>query len=152
MKEKILYIIRALPGAGKSTLAKQLVPEYCIFEADKFFEDEWGNYNFDSSKLGAAHNWCKYKVENAMQINNGETARPFGEGTKEYNKLVVSNTSTTTSEIKPYMELAQKYGYKTVVMVLENYHSGQNIHNVPVETLQKMEQKLKNSIKLINEI
>ena len=69
MENKILYILRGVPGCGKSTLASHLVDENCVFEADKFFINSEGNYNFDSRKLPFAHKWCQLLVETAMVKN-----------------------------------------------------------------------------------
>ena len=46
--EKILYIVRGIPGSGKSTFAKTLGGIH--IEADQYFVDGDGNYNFDGSK------------------------------------------------------------------------------------------------------
>ncbi len=124
MGDKRLYIIRGIPGAGKSTLGKELVPEYCICEADQFFIED-GEYKFNPSLIGKAHSWCFNKVENLMK--------------SEYaTKIVVSNTFTTESEIQPYTELAEKYGYDIVSIIMERRHNSKSIHNVPEETLVKM--------------
>lgn len=51
-----LTLIRGLPGAGKSTLASELVsrePNTKHFEADMFFVED-GMYRFDKSKLNGA--------------------------------------------------------------------------------------------------
>ena len=34
--------------------------------------------------------------------------------------------------------LAEKYGYMVISMIVENRHDGENIHNVPEETIEKM--------------
>jgi shikimate kinase len=62
-KVKILFIVRGLPGSGKSTIAKQL--SYNHFEADQYFERD-GEYNFIPSEIGNAHQWCRHQVRNAM--------------------------------------------------------------------------------------
>lgn len=132
---KILYIIRGIPGVGKSTLAKKLVGNDLIFEADKYFIDEKGKYIFDASKLGAAHAWCLYNVELAMREGN--------------DSMVVSNTFTTEKELKPYLEVAKDRGYDVVSIVLEKRHPNHSIHLVPEEKVKQMAEKLKNNIKLI---
>jgi predicted kinase len=129
-----LIIIRGVPGCGKSTFAKLIGSgdDSAYIEADMYFEQN-GEYKFDISKLGNAHKWCQAKTEVWMQ--------------RDYN-VCVSNTSTTQSELKPYFELAEKYGYQVHVLVKENYHGGKDIHNVPEENLIKMEKRLRDSIKL----
>ena len=38
--EKILYIVRGIPGSGKSTFAKKIVGhDFLVCEADKYFID-----------------------------------------------------------------------------------------------------------------
>ena len=49
---KNLYLLRGLPGSGKSTLSTQLGGSH--FETDKYFVGENGEYNFDPSKLKEA--------------------------------------------------------------------------------------------------
>jgi adenylate kinase family enzyme len=51
--EKIIYLVRGIPGSGKSTFAKSLGGTH--FETDQFFMVD-GKYNFDGSKLKEAHN------------------------------------------------------------------------------------------------
>jgi predicted kinase len=130
--EKILIILRGLPGAGKSTLAKHIVDsDFLICEADKYFVDEeTGVYNFDSNKLKDAHKWCQDKVENYMKdslIND-----------QFYRKIVISNTMTMEWEMKPYFVLAEKYGYTIFTVIVENRHGGKNIHDVPEDKLEIM--------------
>ena len=56
-------------------------------------------------------------------------------------RIVVANTSTTESEIQPYMDLAKIHGYKIISLVVENRHGNTNVHNVPDETLMKMKER-----------
>lgn len=125
---KTLYIIRGLPGSGKSTFARELVPEFLVCEADKFFITENG-YEFDPSKLTEAHTWCQKLVETYMQDSN------------HYPKIAVSNTFTREWEMNPYFDLADKYGYRVFSIIIENYHGNSSVHNVSRETLTKMENR-----------
>lgn len=133
---KILFLIRGLPGSGKSTLGEYLVKNtlYINVEADQFFIKD-GKYTFDGSKLKEAHKWCINKVEDDMKCH----AETF-EG-EVPNSIVVSNTFTTEKEMQPYYELAQKYNYNVVSLIVENRHNGINIHNVPQETMEKMKNR-----------
>ena len=47
--KKELYILRGLPGSGKSTLAESLGGYH--IEADMYFTNDDGEYNFDPSSL-----------------------------------------------------------------------------------------------------
>lgn len=121
MKTKELFLLRGLPGSGKSTVAKSLGGNHV--EADMFFEKD-GGYKFEPSKIKDAHNWCKDKVELWMSL--------------PINRIVVSNTFTQEWEMKDYFNLAEKYGYRVFSLVVENRHGGENTHNVPKETIDKM--------------
>lgn len=138
---KILWIIRGLPGSGKSSVAENLWVRDQIFEADKYFINKEGQYNFDASKLGEAHKWCQEQVENCMKQDMEDA-----EGSTIISDIVVSNTFTTEKELEPYLELAKKYDYKVVSMIIENRHGSKSVHNVPNETMEKMKQRF--SIKL----
>jgi predicted kinase len=133
--EKVLYIVRGLPGSGKSTFAKMLVGEdFLVCEADKYFIDkETGEYNFDSTKIKEAHKFCQDTVESYMKdslVND-----------QFYREIAVSNTFTQEWEMRPYFELAKNYGYKVFSVVVENRHGGTNQHEVPEEVLTKMRER-----------
>ena len=123
--EKILYIVRGIPGSGKSTFAKTLGGIH--IEADQYFVDADGNYNFDGSKIKNAHAWCLDEVKTDMAV-----ARE---------KIAVSNTFTQEWEMEPYFELAKEFGYKVFSVVVENRHGGTNVHNVPEDKLEQMKNR-----------
>lgn len=131
--EKTLTLLRGLPGSGKSTFANLITNEFSICEADKFFTDKEGNYNFDATKLSQAHNWCREQVEIRMKDN--QMNEQF------YPHIVVSNTFTKEWEMSEYFELAKKYGYKVFTIVVENRHGGVNQHGVPADKLEQMKNR-----------
>lgn len=123
---KTLFLIRGVPGAGKSSLVKVLSSSLTgHFEADMYFIDEQGNYNFDATKLTEAHEWCKSECEKVMG--------PYG-----LDKIFVSNTFTQEWEMKPYYELAAKYGYRVHSLIVENRHGSKSVHNVPDTAMGNM--------------
>jgi len=123
--EKILYCVRGIPGSGKSTFAKTLGGQH--YEADMFFINENGEYNFDFTKIKDAHQWCQGMVKTDMIL--------------EYPKIVVSNTSTQEWEMEPYFNLAKEFGYSVFSVIVENVHGGKNIHNVPDDRIKQMKER-----------
>ena len=87
MTDKLLILLRGVPGAGKSSLANFVWNSGVVFEADKFFDTPDGGYKFDATKLKEAHEWCKLGVQTAME----ENIQTDG---KYYPQIVVSNTFT----------------------------------------------------------
>jgi len=130
--EKSLFIIRGIPGSGKTTLAEILAEgKYPVFSADQYFEKN-GKYEWKKEELGIAHEICKRNVETNMKLG--------------IEKIFVANTFTTEKEIAPYYDLAKNNGYKVFSIIVENRHNGINIHNVPNDSLNAM--KARFSIKL----
>jgi len=120
---KYLFILRGIPGSGKSTVAKEIAPEMYICTADDFHMKN-GEYHWRPENVGKAHAWCQKKTETLMEL--------------ELSPIVVANTSTTVKEMQPYYDMAKEYGYTVFSIIVENRHDGVNTHGVPEETLQKM--------------
>ena len=136
--EKNLYIVRGLPGSGKSTFARSIAKSYQIFEADQYFMKK-GKYNFDPTKLKEAHQDCKQRVANRMRENLFNSIF--------FNTIVVSNTFTQDWEMKYYRNIGRRYGYKVHTIIVENRHNGTNIHGVPSDKLQVMEDRFEIKLK-----
>ena len=122
---KTLYIVRGLPGSGKSTFAKSL--NCPVFEADMFFVNQQGVYNFDITRIKDAHAWCQEMIEDHMF--------------NQEDKIAVSNTFTQEWEMKPYYDMAKTYGYIVFSVVVENRHGGENVHGVPSDKLEVMKNR-----------
>ena len=82
--EKVLYIVRGIPGSGKSTFAKTLTSN--VFEADHYFYDNDGNYKF-----------VRYAMESSFEkiaVSNTFTQewemQPYIDMAKEYDYKVFS--------------------------------------------------------------
>ena len=132
--EKILFIVRGLPGSGKSTFAKTLGGTH--FETDNFFMVD-GEYKFDVTKLKVAHEWCQNSVNTAMILNIT---------TDLNNTIVVSNTFTQEWEMKPYFDMAETYGYRVFSLIVENRHGGVNQHGVPQDKLEIMKNRFETKL------
>lgn len=129
-----LYLIRGLPGSGKSTFASTLFMNGMvqqIVEADDFFIQSDGSYVFDAKQLCKAHSICRSKVQQYLQ---------------EGYSVAVSNTSTTESEVAVYQNLATRFDTPFISIIMENRHGSSSIHNVPQSTMTHMKRRF--SIKL----
>jgi predicted kinase len=122
MKQIILF--RGLPGSGKSTLAESLCEE--VWSADQYFEKH-GEYLFDPTRIKDAHQWCQAHVEKSMSDG--------------VNKIGVANTFTQEWEMKHYFDLAKKYKYRISTIIVENRHGSENLHGVPVDKIEMMEDR-----------
>ena len=129
---KMVYILRGIPGAGKSTYGKTLVDRAIAagdkavqYEADMFFTDKAGNYNWNPKLIGVAHKWCQDKVRNALG---------------NYDVVVVANTNLTKKDVDVYTKIATDGGYDFEVIRLDG--GFQNVHAVPEETLENMRKKM----------
>jgi len=140
---KLLILLRGLPGSGKSTLGKYLASGSgsTYFEADQYFVDDMGVYNFDASKLRQAHQWCKNEVQYAMSYGHRGSyiSEPMA-------LIVVSNTFTQKWEMDDYYELAKRFDYTVVSLIVENRHDGKNIHEVPEDKIEIMRKRFQISL------
>jgi len=134
---KTLYIIRGLPGSGKSTLGEKLADSYTDYHpkfggikyhsyaADDWFYDEDGNYNFNPEELLEAHEECHSRVMGAMM--------------NDEDNICVCNTFSQRWEAEPYFKLANSYGYTPVVIECQN--NFKSVHNVPLESVARMKER-----------
>lgn len=131
MQKPILFIMRGLPGSGKSYHINKLKQQYpfsaIVASADHFFTDEDGNYKFDPTKLTEAHADCFAAAYTAM--DDGESI------------IVIDNTNLTRAEYTPYVMLGRFYGYEVrLVNVWADVHvcARRNTHGVPEHVIHGM--------------
>lgn len=118
-----LYIIRGLPGSGKSTYANIHLPTAVHFEADQFFINDNLEYKFDSKLISVAHEWCFSNVVKALHSGND---------------VVVSNTFTKLWELNKYLTIDENYGLDVDIKIIEVKTVFENIHGVPANKLEQM--------------
>lgn len=118
-----LYLIRGLPGSGKTTLARTLTM-YNV-SADDYMVDENRAYAFDPTRLPEVHARCQAEARAMMMHRCAPVA--------------VHNTFTQRWEMEPYINAAKEFGYNVFILVATN--DWKNIHGVPPETIEKMRKR-----------
>jgi NEDD4-binding protein 2 len=128
--DKTLVVMRGLPGSGKSYAAQ--VHGGLILSTDDYFVVD-GEYQFNPTLIGEAHAWNQKRASYAM-----EDKVPV---------IVVDNTNIRLWEMKPYVLLAQKHGYRPVFCYPETEWATnpeecarRNSHGVPFEAIERMNQ------------
>ena len=134
---KICYILKGLPGTGKSMLANALGNEGSIFSTDSYFMVD-GEYQFDPSKLGEYHK------------RNLDDATAFMERFAPHTTpaiCVIDNTNTQHWEYEKYEEVAKENGFMVQIITVEwnindiPLYAKRNSHGVPEEAIYRMAER-----------
>lgn len=136
-RNRIIFVMRGLPGSGKSTLVKAISQNFhdqnpVICSADHYFIDKDGIYKFNPGRLKDAHEASQSSMSNACS-----------DGKK---LVIVDNTNVQHWEMKSYFLNANKapFTYRFIVVepktpwkVNPEELESKNTHDVDVETLRK---------------
>jgi len=134
-QNKRVVIVRGIPGAGKSSYARNVFPGGLVVSADHFFMDADGNYRFDIKKLHKAHGQCLYRFARALEEGVG--------------LVIVDNTNTRAREMRPYLNIANENGYSVSIICLRvdpKVAFERGIHGVSRETTEEMAKRLENPL------
>lgn len=133
---KTIYILRGISGSGKSYFIG-LFQNPCVCSADHYYM-VGKHYLFDKNVIYDAHKMCKFKAEAACKAG--------------LEAIYIDNTNTTWKEIRPYVELANKYDYKVIFITPNTPWCNdveecfkRNTHNVPKEAIQAMKDRWQDS-------
>lgn len=130
IQHRRLFLVRGLPGTGKTTLAHKIASPGQVFSADDYFTDASGVYRFDPSRLKEAHADCLDRAKAAMEQGESDIA--------------VANTFTRLWEMKAYHEAALSRDYFVVEIDLYDGDltdaelAERNVHGVPLDTISAM--------------
>ncbi|KAL7676604.1 hypothetical protein ACOME3_002853 [Neoechinorhynchus agilis] len=136
LQTKVMFILRGLPGSGKSYISRQLCrkyPEHLVCSADHFFIDpDTKTYNYNFNLIHEAHLQCRSRALRAVSQHRA-------------NAVIVDNTNIRYfDEIYPYVKIAILYSYLPIVLeTVSDWRTcfihlcERNTHGVPNETLKK---------------
>lgn len=96
---KKMYIMRGLPGSGKSTSAQKL--NGVVLSTDDFWVDDKGTYVFNQNMLNKAHKWNQDRC--LAECNRGTPI------------IVIDNTNCTPSEYSIYEKYAKQFDYNIII-------------------------------------
>lgn len=110
----VMFVMRGLPGSGKSTIVSKLkevygendLNDFVICSADQYFLQNDGSYKFDSTNLKEAHLYCQNKARES--VNNRTST------------VVIDNTNVMKWEMQPYLRMAHKGGYVVILVDRQN--------------------------------
>ncbi|XP_058132960.1 NEDD4-binding protein 2-like 2 isoform X2 [Dasypus novemcinctus] len=98
--QKLLILLRGLPGSGKTTLSRVLLAQSrdgIVFSTDDYFHHQDG-YSYNVTQLGDAHDWNQNRAKQAIA--------------QGISPVIIDNTNTQAWEMKPYVEMAIGKGYR----------------------------------------
>jgi predicted kinase len=143
---KYAFIMRGIPGSGKSTVANNLgqglypgqfnstdpadgewVPDYVIHSTDDLCMVD-GEYQFDIELAGERH---------AQNLQNFKDSLDSG-----IPCVICDNTNVKFSQYSPYVRAAEAAGYRVVLVEMPHpapvLAASRNSHGVPIETINQM--------------
>lgn len=124
-----LYLIRGVPGSGKSTFANECLNASIVCEADKWF-DKFNGGIFDATHLSHAHTWCLEEAKQGLILGHN---------------VAVANTFTRRWEMQHYYDMVAKLTadseFKIKIFEIIANGAFDNVHNVPEAKVREMQRR-----------
>lgn len=136
-----LVVMRGIPGAGKSTKAKELKDSGEIFSTDDRIEAQ-GDYNEFFSNMTKNKDFSPLGKVHGLNFKMAEKAMKEG-----VSPVIVDNTNIRPSEAKNYVESALRMGYADDNISFVDIGTGglsaeelaeRNTHGVPLDKIKSM--------------
>jgi predicted kinase len=141
--QRYAFIMRGIPGSGKSTVAKMIArgcfPGQANIDGSQWLTDAVihstddlcmvdGEYRFDVALAGERH------AQNLQNFKDSLAAhKPC---------VIVDNTNVKVEQYHPYMKAAEAEGYRVVIVELPHpapvVAAQRNTHGVPIEVINQM--------------
>ncbi|XP_065669233.1 NEDD4-binding protein 2 isoform X3 [Hydra vulgaris] len=135
----VLIIMRGLPGAGKSTKARQLRGANGVLYStdDFFFINE--RYKYDSTQISDAHEWNQKRTKEGMKM--------------KISPIIIDNTNMMAWEMKPYVAMALTHDYDIFIIEPDtpwawnpSELADRNAHGVPKEKIEQMKERYEKNV------
>lgn len=146
--DRKLIIMRALPGAGKSTEANRLVGDGIIHSTDDIMS-KIGNGDYSKAFSMEINGKPALSVAHRRNFYNAKESMEDG-----LNPVIIDNTNLSRTDVKTYAKEALKLGYKDQnIEVIDLGLNGftleelveRNTHGVGIEMMTEMFEKYKNN-------
>jgi len=125
-----LFILRGIPGIGKTTYASDLEDVVVISTDDYFTDEKTGKMNFNPTKLDEAHTQCFRSTMLHLQ---------FGDD------VVIDNTNVRCWEMSPYILLGRAFEAEISIIRFvgdPEVAARRNTSGVPRGTILRMDRRM----------
>lgn len=145
------YILRGYPGSGKSFVADQLSkePNTKVVSADFFWIDSKGNYNYDSSKVSLAQDFCfeqfKLCVNSGLNVVVDKTNLKYSDFQHYIDYLVKNNNLNDYI----YSVNFQEVSYNDIEKAISYRSNRTDGKNIPEKSMRYMHKAFKNDVRVL---
>lgn len=125
---KVVYIMRGIPGSGKSTVAEQLAGKDGVIHSTDSYFCKSGEYKYNPKQL-----WIYHQCNLRAFTKSVEKGIPV---------VICDNTNPRHADYRLYAKVAKEHGYIVAIVTLPHpdlkVAAKRNKHDVPLEKLEKI--------------
>ncbi len=151
--QKLVLIMRGLPGVGKTYLAREYLAQIglkfrdevasgeqlaIMLSSDDYFMGENGVYEFDKDEMLNAHKWNFKRFVKAIE--------------DEIPLIIIDNSNIKAFHYSHYLDYAQRKNYLVAIVTIPHNDSSnrelanRNIHGVNVDTISRMRRQFEGEV------
>lgn len=148
--EGILFVVRGLPGSGKSTVAglyQHYTKVWGICQPVREADNYEGLYTYHEDGRVDFHGGRRIDGVPMISLAHAECQRLVEEDMSRSPIVVVANTFTQGWEFAPYVAMAERHGFRIVVIdvfdggMTDEQLAARNKHGVPVDAIAGMRRR-----------